>query len=133
GKATADSSMNRVARALFGDGETFPSAPSRDRVADAIMNRGKKAEGEVDTSLAVVPEDYYAAAESAESGGNRFAKNPRSSALGPYQFIDSTWQSLAKRRPELGLTPDGRTDPEQANRAMRAFTEENAAALQSAG
>jgi hypothetical protein len=133
GKATADSAMSRVARALFNGPETFPEAPSRDRVADAIMNRGKKAEGEVDTSLAVVPEDYYAAAERAESGGNRFAKNPNSSATGPFQFITSTWQNLAKRRPDLGLTPDGRTDPEQANRAMRAFTEENAAALQSAG
>lgn len=133
GKATADSAMSRVARALFNGPETFPEAPSRDRVADAIMNRGKKAEGEVDTSLAVVPEDYYAAAERAESGGNRYAKNPNSSATGPFQFITSTWQNLAKRRPDLGLTPDGRTDPEQANRAMRAFTEENAAALQSAG
>src|SRR5262245_38132944 len=38
----------------------------------------------------------------AESGGKVDAKNPRSSALGPYQFIESTFYDLVTRHfPEL--------------------------------
>lgn len=38
----------------------------------------------------------------AESGGNPFAQNPRSSAGGAGQFINSTWiQTLKKHRPDL--------------------------------
>jgi hypothetical protein len=33
----------------------------------------------------------------AESGGDDTAKNPRSTAVGPYQFIESTWQDLMRR------------------------------------
>jgi hypothetical protein len=37
-----------------------------------------------------------------ESGGNPNARNPKSSAAGLGQFIDSTWLStLAKHRPDL--------------------------------
>lgn len=57
----------------------------------------------------------------AESGGRSNARNPRSSAAGPGQFIDSTWLDMIKRhKPELmqGRTPDQvlalRTDPSQA-------------------
>jgi len=77
--------------------------------------------------------DYFASIRRAESGGNDAARNPRSTATGRYQFIESTWNQLARQYPHLGLTPDGRTDPEQQERAVRAFTSDNAAALRRAG
>ncbi len=76
---------------------------------------------------------YYAAIRSAESGGNDAARNPNSSATGRYQFTAGTWAEVAKRHPELGLTPDGRLDPVQQERAIRAFTADNARGLASAG
>lgn len=78
-------------------------------------------------------ESYYANARQAESGGNNNAKNPNSTATGPFQFIESTWRGLMRTRPDLGLTADGRTDPAQADRAMRAFTEQNAQVLARGG
>ncbi len=76
---------------------------------------------------------YYAATRQSESGGNDAARNPNSSATGRYQFIQSTWDGLRRSRPDLGLTADGRTDPAQQERAMQAFTEENAQRLQGWG
>jgi hypothetical protein len=76
---------------------------------------------------------YLDYVQSRESGGDPYAKNPRSSALGPFQFIDSTWNDLMTRRPDLGLTADGRTDPVQARRAADAFTQENEGILRKAG
>jgi len=76
---------------------------------------------------------YIASAEQSESGGKPNARNPRSTATGPFQFLESTWNGLMQSNPELGLTPEGRTDPEQAGRAMRAFTSQNASALKTAG
>lgn len=73
--------------------------------------------------------DYYAAIRSAESSGNDAAKNPNSSATGRYQFIESTWRGLMRTRPDLGLTLGGRLDPAQQERAIRAFTEDNAKKL----
>lgn len=68
-----------------------------------------------------------------ESGGNPSAKNQNSSATGLGQFTKGTWEALRKEHPELGLTPDGRTDPEQSKRALVVFTQKNAAGLKSAG
>lgn len=80
-----------------------------------------------------IPESYYASIRSAESGGNDNAKNPLSSAAGRYQFTSGTWGAVAKAHPELGLTPDGRFDPNQQERAIRAFTADNAKVLQANG
>jgi hypothetical protein len=80
-----------------------------------------------------IPDSYYASIRHAESGGNDRAKNPTSSATGRYQFIDSTWNAVANAHPELGLTPAGRFDPTQQEKAIRAFTEDNAKILRSSG
>lgn len=80
-----------------------------------------------------IPEGYYASIRSAESGGDDAAKNPLSSATGRYQFTSGTWSDVARRHPELGLTPDGRLDPAQQERAIRALTADNADGLRDAG
>lgn len=76
---------------------------------------------------------YFAALENAESGGDPNAKNPNSSATGLHQFTNGTWNGLMRDNPQLGLTADGRTDPEQSRRALSAFTQQNAKSLGGAG
>lgn len=79
------------------------------------------------------PAGYTERVASAESGGNANARNPNSTATGLFQFTEGTWNDLAQKYPKLGLTPDGRTDPEQQRRAMAVFTRDNAATLQAGG
>ena len=72
----------------------------------------------------------------AESGGNVFANNPRSTALGPYQFIAATWLEIvnasfadktAKLKPKEIL--DLRTEPVFARQVATAYSQSNAAYL----
>lgn len=76
----------------------------------------------------------------AESGGRLTARNPRSTALGPYQFIASTWlmmanKHFAKETKELRVDQilALRTDPDLARRAAELYTLENAAYLAAQG
>lgn len=71
-----------------------------------------------------------------EAGGRETAKNPRSSALGPFQFITSTFLDVARRHflPEtLGMQPQKvlalRTDRAFSRRAAEAYTLDSAAIL----
>ena len=70
----------------------------------------------------------------AESGGRQFAKNPASSALGPFQFISSTFLDVLQRY--LPQAAEGksdaeilalRVDPQIARDAALAYTRANAA------
>lgn len=66
----------------------------------------------------------------AESGGNATAANPNSSALGPGQFIASTWADMMKRyHPEIQGTPDQilamRTDPDLSREMTANYATEN--------
>lgn len=79
------------------------------------------------------PQSYFDAVKMAESSGNPNARSSSSSATGLYQFTTPTWNDLMRNRPDLGLTPDGRLDPQQQERAMRAFTDQNAGILTGAG
>lgn len=72
----------------------------------------------------------------AESGGRLNAKNPRSTALGPFQFITSTWLSVTRNH--LAEDIEGlnvqqilalRTDRDLARKAAAAYTRENAVHL----
>jgi len=76
----------------------------------------------------------------AESGGRLSAKNPRSTALGPFQFIESTFLEVARRYfPDevAGLSDNEilvkRTDPDFARRAAHAYTMDNATYLTAQG
>ena len=76
----------------------------------------------------------------AESGGNDTARNPTSTALGPYQFIASTWLMLARQHFHDEMTELNaaqilalRTDRQLARRAAEAYTRDNAAYLVAQG
>jgi len=82
--------------------------------------------------------DYQANLFKRESNNNTMAQASGSSARGLGQFTKGTWNSVAQRYPDLGLTPvtpnsDGRTDPEQMVRATKAFTAENEGLLAKSG
>ena len=69
-----------------------------------------------------------------ESGNKWYAKNPKSTAAGTYQFLEGTWEWIMNSAPELELTRAGRTsaDTRQQEKAMRWFTEHNATRLKRA-
>lgn len=76
----------------------------------------------------------------AESGGNYAATNPRSTALGGGQFINSTWLAMMRRyRPDLTQgRSDGqilalRTDPALSREMTGRYADENTATLTGAG
>ena len=77
--------------------------------------------------------DFFGRLGQIESGNRDVISNKASGATGRYQFIGSTWDRLSKQYPELGLTPDGRTDPAQQQRAIQAFTNDNVSALGRSG
>lgn len=67
-----------------------------------------------------------------ESGGDPTAKNPRSSAFGLGQFIDSTWADMAQRYPGQ-ITMEGRNDPAQQRLATELYGKQNAELLMQNG
>jgi hypothetical protein len=76
----------------------------------------------------------------AESGGRSTAKNPRSTALGPYQFIKSTFLDISRRHLSAevaGLSQmeilSLRTNRELSRRAAAAFCSENVIYLKDRG
>jgi hypothetical protein len=103
----------------LGMGRVSPAAPGGP-AAGASLN-GNTATSFVDTLIGK------------ESGGNPTAKNPNSSATGLTQFTDRTWRDMMRLHPDLGLTPDGRTDPTQARAAALAYAGDNAAELAKSG
>jgi hypothetical protein len=75
-----------------------------------------------------------------ESGGDRFAKNPRSSAYGPGQFLSSTWLNMVARyRPDLmqGRSQAEvlalRSDSDISSEMTKRYAEENGRALKAKG
>lgn len=75
---------------------------------------------------------------SVESGGDPNAKNSRSSAAGPGQFIDATWlDMLAKHRPDITGSPGDllalKSDPALSREMTAAYAADNGGTLQRAG
>lgn len=74
-----------------------------------------------------------------ESGGNPNATNPRSSASGLGQFIDSTWlATIRQAKPELAGKSDAellalKTDPQLSREMTEAYANQNQAILSKAG
>jgi hypothetical protein len=84
--------------------------------------------------------DFAAPIIGLESGGHPNAKNPRSSATGPGQFIDGTWLDMIhKYRPDLeqgrsrGEILGLRSDPDLSKDMTNNYAQENQAFLQSKG
>jgi hypothetical protein len=104
-------------------------------LADAV-NEGRQA-GHSGSALPVANgdafENYLSSTIQSESGGRADAKNSKSTAEGLGQFLTGTWAGMMKDHPELNLTAEGRTDPEQSARALRAFTQDNMGSLERAG
>ncbi|MEZ5816660.1 MAG: hypothetical protein R3D44_06235 [Hyphomicrobiaceae bacterium] len=76
----------------------------------------------------------------AESGGRNDVSNPRSTAVGPFQFLESTFLEVTRRHfdDETGKLPPAqvlklRTNRAFARRAAEAFTRDNAAHLATEG
>lgn len=83
----------------------------------------KKKESVVDTQ-----KDYYSTVRMLESGGRNRARASTSSAYGPFQFIESTWNTYTKK---LGknYSLEDRSDYAKSLEVMRAFTEDNRAKM----
>jgi hypothetical protein len=85
----------------------------------------------VETAPASVFEVFLNRLMVAESGGRNDAKNPRSTALGPFQFIKSTFLEVTRRHFQAeiaGLTEEEilalRTNPELSRRAAAVYCKE---------
>ncbi len=111
----------------------------RERLETEILlwsHKGQQASGLIDSQGGST---YKAKARSVESGGDPNARNPSSSATGPYQFIDSTWLGLfndvfpnhqfLSETDKLAL----RTDERFAGPIMDEFTNRNTRALVASG
>lgn len=85
--------------------------------------------------MAIPGTSWFEALKQAESGGRNIGQqvNATGSAFGPYQFTAGTWNDLIRRHPELQLTSADRFDPVAQERAVRAFTADNAQALRAGG
>lgn len=106
------------------DGGTSP-------VAQALMQSGQDstAPAAKQGALDLISQNLLDHMRQAESGGDSNAVNPRSSAAGAFQFTDPTWTGLMHQHPELGLTADGRTNPQQSETAAKQLASDNIAYL----
>jgi hypothetical protein len=106
---------------VCGLGAAFSTRASAEAIANQL----------VETASPRVFDVFLNRLMAAESGGRRHAKNPRSSALGPFQFINRTFLDVARRHLSADiarLTEEQilalRTDPALSRRAAAVFCRE---------
>jgi hypothetical protein len=83
-----------------------------------------------------IPESYYQRTGARESNNNVNARNPRSTASGQYQFLDSTYLTYARRRMpgvDDNTLMGRKNDPTFQRQIMEDFTQENAQSLADRG
>ena len=101
----------------------FSGSPKK---KESVVDSPKKKESVVDS---INPQkDYYSTVRILESGGRNRARASTSSAYGPFQFIESTWNAYTKK---LGknYSLEDRSDYAKSLEIMRAFTEDNRARM----
>jgi hypothetical protein len=121
--------------------ETLSAQPSTDPRGSWFGSGGPgSSTGGGGNSAAGASGDFAGRVVSAESGGDPNARNPRSSATGAGQFIDSTWLSMIKKnRPDLAAGKTDaqvlalRSDPGLSRDMVNAYSRDNGAALSAAG
>lgn len=122
-------------------GDTAAQEPAKPTAATAAQEPAKP-EGKQDAASAdgLTMEVFLDRLMRAESGGRTTARNPRSTALGPFQFIASTWLMIANKhfsKETEGLRVDQvlalRMDMALSRRAAQIYTHQNAAYLLAQG
>jgi len=122
-------------------GDTAAQEPAKTTAATAAQTPDKP-EGKQDAASAdgLTMEVFLDRLMRAESGGRMNARNPRSTALGPFQFIASTWLMIANKhfsKETEGLRVDQvlalRMDMALSRRAAQIYTHQNAAYLLAQG
>ncbi|MCC6105999.1 hypothetical protein [Acetobacter sp.] len=104
-------------------------------LAQALINptTGSASPVAKEGATALITQNLLDHMRQAESGGYSGATNPNSSATGAYQFTSPTWTALMNQHPDLGLTADGRTDPQQSQVAAKQLATDNIAYLLAKG
>lgn len=128
-----EADANRLRDQAYSDDQALRAAAGDIREAQRFRAEYGDVVGPITQTGGDPFENYIASTIQSESGGDPNARNPNSTATGLAQFTEGTWADMMRNHPELNLTVDGRTDPAQAERALRAFTRDNMAALEGAG
>lgn len=145
---------NRLAQALIGGYDLYDQSQSQKAERDEAQKLFGEVLGGGNTMTSSMPPQRATAAQPSampsggvadriigvESGGNPTATNPRSSATGAGQFINSTWLDMIKRnRPDIASGKSDqqllalRNDPNISKQMVDAYAAENAVALDRAG
>lgn len=139
-EAVADAEKNWKTAGLRPDVTDERIIGSRKRLAVTLFEARRTTDRGEREKLGVVPGggsgSYVDRVAGVESGNNPRAKNPRSTATGLGQVIESTWTSfMRERHPDLmkGNYQNLRNDPALSREAIQWYADQNAAGLRSAG
>lgn len=124
-----DENTNPVAPA---NGNSAPNSADPDQHSENLINKlGIISPAYADEGPApTAPNDLLSKIQTAESGNNQNAKNPNSSASGPYQFTTPTWNAMVKKYgKETGITAADKMDPDAQHTMAALYARDNAQQL----